>query len=96
MNGKAITARSTDLRQKIWQDRGGHLIINGQSPDSDLVIDNSGETDTRTGKLTATEFTHTSTLAESLITFSSFDKLEVWLGIGNDRLFVDQLDRRVD
>ena len=68
---------------------GGQLTINGQSADSDLFIDNSGETAAKIGKLTATEFTHESMMTDARITFSSFDKLEVWLGIGNDRLFVD-------
>jgi hypothetical protein len=56
---------------------GGHLILKGQSPDSELFIDNSGETNEGTGELKETEFTHSSTLSDSRITFSSFNKLGV-------------------
>ena len=52
---------------------GGHLILNGQSPDSELFIDNSGETNAGTGKLEETEFTHSSTLPDSCLPFSSFN-----------------------
>ncbi|MDA1231018.1 MAG: hypothetical protein O2856_09610, partial [Planctomycetota bacterium] len=68
---------------------GRHLTINGQTGSNELNIDNSGDTADGSGEFSASSFTHTAMLPGSMITHSGFNTLGLWLGDGNDQLFVD-------
>ncbi|MDI1313706.1 FlgD immunoglobulin-like domain containing protein, partial [Prosthecobacter sp.] len=66
----------------------GHLTLNGEAASNEIYLDNSGDTLAGSGALTATEFTHTA-MTGSGITYSSFSKISLWLGDGNDQFFLD-------